>query len=247
MSVVAIIQARMGSTRLPGKVLSAIGGEPMLAHVVRRVQRAGSVELTVVAATAGEVDEPIVKECERLGVAIYRGSELDVLDRFYRVACHFGAEAVVRITSDCPLIDPGVIDRVVVTFLDWWPDYASNVLRRTYPRGLDTEVVTLEALETAWHEAAEPYERVHVTPYFYKHPERFRLLSVTREPHSGLDASRYRWTVDTAEDLVLVREIHRQLGDGETFGWTDVLDLLERNPGLADLNRSIQQKALDEG
>ncbi len=251
MNVVAIIQARMGSTRLPGKVLSDIGGESMLARVVRRVQHAGSVRQTVVAATAAEGDEPIVRECERLGVELYRGSELDVLDRFYRAACRFGADAVVRITSDCPLIDPGVIDRVIGAFLDWQPDYASNVLRRTYPRGLDTEVASREALERAWREAAEPYERVHVTPYFYQHPERFRLLSVTHGQEAGRGGSQtrpyYRWTVDTAEDLSLVREIYRRFGDDDTFGWMDVLDLLERNPALADLNRSIQQKALHEG
>jgi len=247
MNVVAIIQARMGSTRLPGKVLSDIGGEPMLARVVRRVRRCASVGRTVVAATEGDADEPIVLECGRLGVELLRGSEMDVLDRFYRAACYFEADAVVRITSDCPLVDPGVIDRVVGEFRDWRPDYASNVLRRTYPRGLDTEVVSREALERAWREAAETYQRVHVTPYFYQHPELFRLLSVTRGPESGVEASRYRWTVDTAEDLALVREIYRRFGDEDTFGWTAVLDLLERNPGLAELNRGIQQKALHEG
>ena len=247
MNVVAIIQARMGSTRLPGKVLTDLGGESMLARVVRRVRRATSLGQTVVAATESEADDPISRECERLGVALFRGSELDVLDRFYQAARRFSAAAVVRITSDCPLIDPGVIDRVVGAYLDWQPDYASNVLRRTYPRGLDAEVVSLEALERAWHEASEPYRRVHVTPFVYQHPEWFRLLSLTCGPEPMRDASRLRWTVDTAEDLGLVREIYRRFGGEDTFGWTDVLDLLERDPSLVELNRAVQQKALHEG
>jgi spore coat polysaccharide biosynthesis protein SpsF len=268
MRVVAIVQARMSSTRLPGKVLLDIGGETMLARVVRRVRRAASVQQTIVAATHSVADEPIMHECERLGVVVFRGAEEDVLDRFYQAACAYGAEVVVRITSDCPLIDPDVIDQVVGAFQDASLDYASNVIRRTFPRGLDTEVVAFHALECAWREAARPHERVHVTPYLYQHPERFRLLSVTRwdlpsavhsaracgeqsesssAPSARADASQYRWTVDTAEDLSFVREVYRRLGNDESFRWTDVLDLMEEDPALSELNRSVQQKALHEG
>ncbi|HNS51954.1 MAG TPA: glycosyltransferase family protein [Anaerolineae bacterium] len=246
-SVVAIIQARMGSSRLPGKVLLDLGGHSMLARVVHRVRRARSVEHTIVAATVGQADVPIVRECERLGVPLFRGSELDVLDRFYQAASHSGAGAIVRITSDCPLVDPDVIDRVVSGYLDWRPDYASNVCRRTYPRGLDTEVVSREALERAWREASEPHQRVHVTPYLYQHPEHFRLLSVTAGPQVGEGASGMRWTVDTAEDLALIREIYRAFGNEDAFGWTDALELFARHPSLAELNRAVRQKALDEG
>jgi spore coat polysaccharide biosynthesis protein SpsF len=257
MRVVAIVQARMSSTRLPGKVLLDIGGETMLARVVRRVRRAALVQRTIVAATQGVADEPIVQECERLRVEVFRGAEEDVLDRFYQAACAYGAGAVVRITSDCPLIDPGVIDQVVRAFQEAAPDYASNVIRRTWPRGLDTEVLAFHALERAWREATKPYERIHVTPYLYQHPGRFRLLSVTRwdltpagdacvAPTAG-DASRDRWTVDTVEDLSFVREVYRRLGNDDSFRWTDVLDLLEQDPALSELNRSVQQKALHEG
>lgn len=246
-TVVAIIQARMGSTRLPGKVLLDLGGHSMLARVVRRVRRSRCVDRTVVAATESAADEPLVSECDRLGVELVRGSELDVLDRFYRAACRFGAGAVVRITSDCPLIDPGVIDRVVRAYLDWRPDYASNVYRRTYPRGLDTEVVSRDALGRAWREASEPYQRVHVTPYLYQHPEYFRLLSVTAGPEAAGDAGHMRWTVDTAEDLALIREVYRRFGNEDTFAWTDLLDLFARDPSLAELNRAVRQKALHEG
>jgi spore coat polysaccharide biosynthesis protein SpsF len=264
MRVVAIVQARMSSTRLPGKVLLDIGGETMLARVVRRVQRAISVQQTIVAATQGVADEPIVQECERLGVEMYRGAEEDVLDRFYQAACAYEASTVLRITSDCPLIDPGVIDQVVRAFEEAAPDYASNVIRRTFPRGLDTEVLAFQALERAWREATKPYERFHVTPYLYQHPEQFRLLSVTwwgleAVPPSGApqsaahngqlagDASQYRWTVDTAEDLSFVREVYRRLGNDDSFRWTEVLDLLEQDPDLSELNRSVRQKALHEG
>jgi spore coat polysaccharide biosynthesis protein SpsF len=264
MKVVALVQARMGSTRLPGKVLMDIGGMSMLGRVVRRVQRTRLVQQTIVAATRESADEPIVRECEHLGVEVVRGSEQDVLDRFYQAASFCGATSVVRITSDCPLIDPGVIDRVVRAFQRHGPDYASNVLRRTYPRGLDTEVISYSALERAWREAIEPYQRVHVTPYLYQHPERFRLLSVTRwtgaaappshasQPATrsrrlSADAGQHRWTVDTQEDLSFVQEVYRRLGNDDSFRWTDVLDLLAQDPALAELNRSVRQKGLHEG
>jgi spore coat polysaccharide biosynthesis protein SpsF len=241
--VIAIIQARLGSTRLPGKVLQDIGGATMLARVVRRAQRATSLSQVVVATTTSPADEAIVAECAHLGVPIFRGDEQDVLDRYYRAAQAYQAQVVVRITSDCPLIDPGVVDKVVGAFLDARPDYASNCLERTYPRGLDTEVMTLAALERTWLQAGEPYQRAHVTPYLYQNPDLFKLLSVTGD----WDHSHYRWTVDTPEDLAFVREVYDRLGNADSIAWTDVLALLEREPALTELNRAIQQKALHEG
>jgi len=243
MRVVAIIQARLGSSRLPGKVLQDIDGSTMLARVVRRSQRAVSLHDVVVATTAERADDAVVAECRKLGVPCVRGDEQDVLDRYYQAAQACRAQAVVRITSDCPLIEPEVIDKVVQAFLNARPDYASNTLERTYPRGLDTEVMTLSALECAWRQATEPYQRIHVTPYLYQNPDQFRLLSVTNEE----DYSGYRWTVDTLEDLALVREVYGRLGGGDAIHWTDVLALLAREPQLAELNRAIGQKALHEG
>jgi spore coat polysaccharide biosynthesis protein SpsF len=179
MRIVAIIQARMNSTRLPGKVLADLGGRTMLARVVQRVRGAGLVDHVVVATSLKPADDPIQEECTRLAVDSFRGDESDVLDRFHRAAEVHRAEGVVRITADCPLADPEVIDRVVRAFLERRPDFASNTLCRTYPRGLDVEVLTAQALATAWRHAREPYQRVHVTPYLYQHPERFRLLSLT--------------------------------------------------------------------
>ena len=255
MRIAAVIQARMGSTRLPGKVLADLGGCSMLARVCSRVARAATVDQVVVATTLEPDDQQIVDECWRLAVACFRGSEQDVLDRYYQAAEAYRADAVVRITADCPLIDPEVIDRVVSTFLKERDQallrpqegtrflFCSNTLERTWPRGLDTEVIGADALEHAWHEASEPHQRVHVTPYIYEHPESFELLSVTGPE----DFSNGRWTVDWPEDLRFVRAVYGRLEDDETFSWRDVQQLLVREPALADLNRDVRQKQLVEG
>ncbi len=243
MKILAIIQARMGSTRLPGKVLRPIEGRPMLERVCERVRRSGAIDGLVVATTTEPGDRSILDECERLRIPVFRGSEHDVLERYHEAAGHHAADVVVRITADCPLIDPEVIDLVVSEFADRSPDYASNTLRRTWPRGLDTEVVTVAALHRARREATEPYERVHVTPYVYRHPELFRLHAVTgEEDHSGA-----RWTVDVAEDLEFVRAVYRRLAAAGSFSWRDVLDLVASEPEIAELNRGVCQKQLVEG
>src|SRR5215813_10564723 len=174
LKISAIIQARMGSTRLPGKVLMDIGGRTALARVVARVSRASLVSDVIVATSDLPNDERIVEECNRLGVSCFRGSESDVLDRYYRAAQEFEADVVVRITSDCPVIDPQLVDDAIRVFQLHEADYASNVIPRTYPRGLDTEVFATQAMAWAWLEAREPYQREHVTPYLYEHPEIFK-------------------------------------------------------------------------
>ena len=243
MRVVAIIQARMGSTRLPGKVLMDIAGETMLARVVNRVRRATRIDETVVATTVSQKDEPIVAECQKLNVTYFRGSEEDVLDRYYQAAHTHNAEVVVRITSDCPLIDPEVVDQVVEEFATEEADYACNGLAQTYPRGLDVEVMTLHALERAWREADKPYQRVHVTPYIYEIPGRFCVHSV----ESGENHSDHRWTVDTPEDLAFVKEIYRLFEGVDSFSWRDVLEVLKREPELMGINHHVRQKELEEG
>jgi spore coat polysaccharide biosynthesis protein SpsF len=240
MKTVAIIQARMGSTRLPGKVLLELGGDTVLARVISRVRRCRLVNQVMVATSTGPADDVIVKECSRLQSAVFRGSELDVLDRYYHAAQHTQAEVVVRITSDCPLIDPEISDRTIAEFIDSRSDYASNVLDRTYPRGLDTEVMTFAALETAWREAQADYQREHVTPFLYQHPERFKLLSVKGER----DESQHRWTLDTPEDLRFLQAIYARMADRPYFNWTEVLTLVEREPDLAAINRHVLQKAM---
>jgi spore coat polysaccharide biosynthesis protein SpsF len=239
MSVVAVVQARMGSTRLPGKVLKDLSGMTVLGRVVERLRRVDRIDEVLVATTTEPGDDPIVAECRRHSIAVSRGDQNDVLERYYRAAQLVKAQIIVRITSDCPLIDPEVTDRTLAAFLDARPDYASNVLVRTFPRGLDTEVFTMDALARAWRQASKPFEREHVTPYVYGHPEEFNLLSVTGDA----DYSMHRWTLDTPEDLDFARTIYERFeGDG-AFSWRDVLQLLDREPQLIELNRSVVQKS----
>jgi spore coat polysaccharide biosynthesis protein SpsF len=242
MNTLAIIQARMGSTRLPGKVLLDLGGATVLARVVRRLERSQQISQIVVATTTARADEAIVNECERLRVSSFRGSEGDVLDRYYQAARLYSADTVVRITADCPLIDPALVDETIRVFKDGRADYASDVLPRTYPRGLDSEVFTSVALERAWREAREPHEKEHVTPYLYEHPEIFRLASA----RGDVDYSHYRWTLDTPEDLILLRAIYSRFDNRDDFHWQDVIALMEREPELAELNSQVLQKSLRE-
>jgi spore coat polysaccharide biosynthesis protein SpsF len=238
-----IIQARMGSARLPGKVLIDLGGKSVLARVVSRLRRATLVDEIVVATTDCAPDDAVVRECDRLGVEFFRGSENDVLDRYYRAAQLTTAEGIVRITSDCPLIDPQITDDTIRSFLDLRPDYASNALHRTYPRGLDTEVMTRDALACAWREAHLPYQRAHVTPYLYENPTRFAILAIK----SNVDYSDHRWTLDTPEDLAFIRALYDRLDNDDEFTWRDALAVLQREPELVELNRGVMQKALQEG
>jgi spore coat polysaccharide biosynthesis protein SpsF len=242
MTVVAIVQARMGSTRLPGKVLLDLAGEPMLARCVERARRAQTLDQVVVATTEQPGDEAIVELCRERGWPCFRGSEDDVLDRYYGAAKAHAADVVVRITSDCPLIEPTVVDLVVREFLERQPeiDYASNtVSERTYPRGLDTEVVRFETLERAWYEDDNPAWREHVTPYIYRHPEMFHLHSVT----NPVDYSDMRWTVDTLKDLTFVQRIYEHFGHG-FFSWSEVIDVLTEHSEWLEINRDVQQKTV---
>ena len=240
MKVVAIVQARLGSTRLPGKVLRDLAGKPMLARVLDRVRRAKSLAGAIVATSDLPGDDPLAEWLTAGCHAFFRGSEQDVLARFAGAAAQTGADAIVRITADCPLIDPGVIDEVVAAFRAGQPGiaYASNVLpRRTFPRGLDTEVFTREALELCEREATDASSREHVTPFICRHPERFCLHGV----EADADYSEHRWTVDTPEDFELIEKIYRALGDSE-FSWKDVLHLVAKNSAWSEINRHIPQK-----
>ncbi len=237
-NIVAIVQARMSSTRLPGKVLKDVGGRTVLERVIRRLERCASLTSIVVATTTQSVDDAIVLSCIDLNVTCTRGSEQDVLDRYYQTAKKVKAAYVVRITSDCPLVDPELVDHTVELFFEQRADYASNSITRSYPQGLDTEVFSFSALERAWKEAARDYEREHVTPYFYEHPGLFRIASLT----NPIDFSHHRWTLDTAEDLSLVRELYSRLGSRDYFSWQEALVAAEREPALARLNSHIPQK-----
>ncbi|HXY04547.1 MAG TPA: glycosyltransferase family protein [Terriglobales bacterium] len=240
MKTLAIVQARMGSSRLPGKVLMDLAGETVLQRVVRRLGRAALVNQVVVATSLSPMDDAVVSECNRLGVDHFRGSEADVLDRYYHCAQAFAASRVVRITADCPVIDPALVDLTIRSFGEKFCDYASNALVPGYPRGLDVEVFTLAALTRAWSEARKPYEREHVTPYLYEHPKLFRSVSV----NAKRDYGDLRWTLDTVEDLECLRAIYERLGGRNDFCWEDVLQIVQREPQLASMNSHVLQKAV---
>ena len=227
----ALIQARMGSSRFPGKVLEDLSGHPMLWQVVNRVRKARSLDKVVVATTAERIDDPIARFCEQEGIACFRGSEPDVLDRFYRAAKANAADVVVRITADCPLIDPAVIDKVVARYERGDCDYASNAMRYTYPDGLDTEVFSFVALERAWHEARKASEREHVTPYL--RTDAFRTANV--ESETPVSPAQYRWTVDHPQDLQFVRKVYEAFSANGDFGFREVFDLLKERPDLATI------------
>ena len=229
--IVAIIQARMGSSRLPGKTLADVAGRPLLLRVVERVQSARRIDKAVVATTDQSSDDPIADLCQQEGVDCFRGSEDDVLDRFYGAAAANRADVVVRITADCPVIDPAVIDKVIERFLNGDCDYVSNTFRYTYPDGLDTEVFTFAALEQAWRDAKKPSEREHVTPYL--RTGEFRLANV--ESDSPVPLGKHRWTVDYPADLEFVRKVYEAFSTNQQFGYQDIFHLLRERPELATI------------
>jgi spore coat polysaccharide biosynthesis protein SpsF len=237
--VVTVIQARTGSSRLPGKVLLPAVGKPLLALMIERVRRASRVGTVVLATTSEPEDRPIADLGLALGVDVYRGHPTDCLDRHVGAARQRNAEVVVKIPSDCPLIDPGVIDRVLSVFLDD-PDryeYVSNLHPESYPDGNDVEVVSLKALEAAWSEARRPFEREHTTPFIWDQPDRFRIGSHVWD--TGLDLSQtYRWVLDYPEDYELIRTVYERLTPVRPdFGLDEILALMRGEPGLAEINR----------
>ncbi len=240
MRILAIAQGRSGSQRLPRKILMPIEGEPMMARVIERLRRAKKLTDVVVATTIDPDDNAVEELATQRGWNLYRGSHLDVLDRYYQAAKKFEADVVVRITCDCPLIDPGVVDKVVSHFIESQPgiDYASNFLEpRTYPRGLDTEVFHFSVLERCWKEGNDPSSREHVTPYIYRNPQIFKTAGVWNETnHADL-----RWTVDTPEDMELVRRIYGHFKH-DRFTWQEALELIRQHPDWSELNRAIEQK-----
>lgn len=235
------VQARMGSTRLPGKVLMPIMGKPLLAYQIERLSAVRQKRRIVVLTTSLVEDNPIVTLCQELCVDCFRGAPLDVLDRFFCAAQETPVSYFLRSTADCPLIDPDWIDRGISLFfsLQPTPDYLSNTLERTFPRGLDFEIFQRTALEVAWKEAKDPWEREHVTPYIYRHQELFRLQNMSHTP----SLADHRWTVDTPEDLDLVTRILETLyPTNPHFRLQDILDLLKKHPDWSALNAHVKQK-----
>jgi spore coat polysaccharide biosynthesis protein SpsF len=246
MKNVAIIQARMGSTRFPGKVMKTLGELTVLGHVITRVKFCPLVDEVMVATTILPTDEVIVKKAKAHGASVFRGSEDDVLSRYYGAAKEAKADVIIRVTSDCPLFDPYVLEEMLQKFYQVKDsgqplDYLSNTLGRTFPRGLDAEIFTFSALERAHFKAKLAMEREHVTPYIYRHPEIFFLKNFLCPE----DLSFHRWTLDTQEDFDLIQEIFKALGKARTFFSTrEILDLFAQRPELLAINANIRQKEL---
>jgi spore coat polysaccharide biosynthesis protein SpsF len=231
-----VIQARMGSTRLPGKVLMDLAGAPLILRMVERVARMRTPARIVVAVTTEPQDDGLVDLCRATGIEVFRGHPADLLDRHYRAAVEYDADVVAKVPSDCPLIDPTVIDAVFQRFAQGDCDYVSNLHPASYPDGNDVEVMTRSALETAWREAALPMEREHTTPFIWERPQRFRIANVVWE--SGRDYSMsHRWTIDYPEDYEFIRRVYEALYPVDSaFGLDDILELLDRQPELAQIN-----------
>jgi spore coat polysaccharide biosynthesis protein SpsF len=259
--VVAIIQGRMSSSRLPGKILADIAGQPMLQRVFLRTSRAATVTETVFATTSDPSDDPVAEYCDFSGIPFTRGSLYDVLDRYYQTAKQAKADVVVRVTADCPVIDPGLIDQVVEALLEEEYDFVANRLpppfHRTYPIGLDVETCTFTALEKAWTESKETFHREHVMPYLYEGVELVaanRLLQTGVSPrgfrvallHHITDFGDYRWTVDTPEDLEFMRQVYSRFDGRDDFSWKEVLELVHNEPELMQINAAVKHKTLKD-
>lgn len=243
MKIGAIIQARMGSTRLPEKVMKNLQGKTVLEHVIERVKQSKLIDEIIIATTTHERDEVIESEALRCGVDAFRGSEDDVLARYYYAAKENNLDVVVRITSDCPLIDPKIIDDIVQFYKNNNYDIVTNagndVENRTYPRGLDVEILSFDILENAYINASEKYQREHVTPYIYEVAQNKFFYK------NQSDYSKYRWTLDTDEDFQLIKEIYKVLYKGvHDFYLDDIISLLNEQPSLQLINAHIEQKKL---
>lgn len=240
MRVVAIIQARMGSTRLPGKILQPLAGKPVLRRVVERVRASNAFDEVVVATTVRDIDDPAAEAAAGFGATVVRGDENDVLSRYGLAAEASAADAVMRITADCPLIDPDVLNAMANRFRTGDADLVSNCVRRTFPRGLDAELFSRDALDIMLAEAAAPAEREHVTPFLYANPGRFRIVS----HESREDFSDYRLTLDTPEDFELLDRIFGTVSDPDAIRLADVIALFDTHPDWRSINAHIEQKKI---
>jgi len=238
--VLAIIQARMGSTRLPGKVLLPVNGKSVIERVIARVAKARLITQTIVATSDRESDQAIASLCQKLGIVCFRGSENNVLQRFFMAAGEQKANTIVRITADCPLLDTRLIDEVIETHFKHGNDYTANDAGKTYPRGMDVEVLSYAALAKAYNQATLPKEKEHVTYHIYNNLREFKVEIVPAP--NNLARPNYRLCVDEEKDLALVREIYQHFSPGEHFSLEEIIAYLDDQPELTRINQNVQQK-----
>jgi spore coat polysaccharide biosynthesis protein SpsF len=239
--IAAIIQARTGSTRLPNKIFSDIKGQPLIWHIVRRISYSKMLERVIIATTTNQRDDMLENWARNQKLDVFRGSEEDVLSRYYEAAQFYDVDTIVRITSDDPFKDPAIIDLVVSSFLNKQVDFAYNNNPPTFPEGLDVEVFSSSALADANKDSVDPSEREHVTPFFYRNPHRFKQSNT--ENHQNL--SYLRWTIDSQQDLDMAREVYSKLYKSDNiFLMNEILDLLRKYPYIADLNAGEKRSAM---
>jgi spore coat polysaccharide biosynthesis protein SpsF len=237
----ATIEARMSSTRLPGKVLLEAAGKPMLERMIERVRRVPSLDGIVVATTINPGDDPVAELARRLGVGVFRGSEDDVMSRVLGAAQAHGVDVIVELTGDCPVIDPGLIERVIEAYRTSGADYCSNVLTRSYPIGMDTQVFATRILADALGRTDDPVDREHVSLFIYRHPELYRLHNVSADPRH--QRPELRLTLDTPEDLRMLRAVFEALlPEHPEFGLDDILELLNRRQDLQAINSRVAHR-----
>lgn len=238
MNTIVIIQARMGSSRLPGKVLLPLSGKPAIQHVIERAKLIPGISQVIIATSISPIDDPLAQFCDSIDVPVFRGSENDVLDRYYQAAILYKADAIMRITGDCPLIDPVESGKVLEKFFEMDCGYVSNTNPPMLPDGLDTEVFSIAALNKAWGNAKKKSEREHVTLYIYSNPSEFKIGSVLYQE----DLSRYRFTLDEADDHAFLQEVFTILKKKGQFGYlNETIQTLKENPYILKINNHIQR------
>jgi len=240
LKVIAIVQARMGSTRLPGKVLKKIKDKFVLDYVIDRLRMCKNLDDIILATTTNKKDDKLEQYAIDKEIKYYRGSEEDVLSRYYSAARKLNVDVIVRITSDCPLIDPEIVDEVIKKHIETKADYTSNIIKRTFPRGLDVEVFNYNVLKNAFDNAKEKYQREHVTPYIYEHPERFKILLL--DPPLYLQRNDIRLTIDVMEDYILYQKLFEEFGDLTYVDIKDIIAFLDQNCSIKSLNAHVKQK-----
>lgn len=233
MKSIAIIQVRMGSTRLPGKVLKKLNGISVLECLLEQLNHSKLLDDKIIATTTNSEDDVILKLCESNGIKCFRGSQDDVLDRYYQCAKQFSVKTIVRITSDCPLIDPKIIDKVIDYYFNNSYDCVNNYFKRTYPYGNDVEVFSFNILEEAWQKAHTNSEREHVTPYIYNNPDQFSIGWIENKDNF----SQFHWTVDRPEDLDFIRAILKKISKRPIF-IEDILSVIKEDPSILEINKN---------
>ncbi len=238
MNIVTVIQARTGSNRLPDKVMMPLAGKPLILRMIERVKASSLTGTVVVATTNEQRDDNLYNLCRNENIEVFRGHSTDLLDRHYRTGLKYNADVVVKIPSDCPLIDPGVISEIIQYYIDNnnYYDYVSNLHPATYPDGNDVEVIPMEILKAVWQNASKSFEREHTTPYIWERPERFKIGNVTWETDLDYSMS-HRWTIDYEEDYFFIKSVYDELYlKNNLFNINDILSLLERKPRLQKIN-----------